>query len=103
LVKRYVLHFGEKSYVARNVHLLLFRTRFFVLTKFNVLNGSHVGVHRTYDLTAVHFSSNFNALLPYYRSRATLIRHYICHTPGYVSAQRSCHLNYNQSLVKSFS
>jgi len=47
LIKRYILYiFAKKSYVARNVQQLLFRTRFHVLTKFTMPNGSHMDAHR---------------------------------------------------------
>jgi len=40
--------------VAHNVHQSLFRTRFIILTKFNMLNGSHMDLHIIYHLTVVH-------------------------------------------------
>ena len=48
------IHFWRKRCVAHNVLQLLFRTRFFVLTKFSVSNGSHMDDHRIYALTVVH-------------------------------------------------
>jgi len=44
-----------KRYVAHDVHQFLFSTRFFVFTKFIILNGSHIDAHRIYDLTVAHF------------------------------------------------
>jgi len=35
----------KKGCVVHNVHQLLFRTRFFALTKFSILNGGHMDVH----------------------------------------------------------
>jgi len=37
---------------------------FFVLTKFSVLNGSHMDVHRIYDLTLVRFLTVFELRPP---------------------------------------
>jgi len=68
----FLLTFVEKRYLARNVHQLLFRTSFFVLTKFSMHNVSHMDPHIIYDLTVVYlFKCIFN-LGP----RATLIRHW---------------------------
>jgi len=57
--------------LARNVNQLLFRTRFFALTQFTTLHGSHMDAHISYDLTVVHFIKCIFNLGP----RATLIRH----------------------------
>jgi len=54
LVKRYV--FLLKRYLVHNVHQFLFRTSFFLLTKFSMHNGIHMDIHRIYDLTVVHLS-----------------------------------------------
>jgi len=45
--------FLVKRWVAHEVHQLMFRTSFSVLTKFSMPNGSHVDAHRIYDLTVV--------------------------------------------------
>ena len=54
LMYSFYTFFGETKYVAHNAHQLLFRTRFFVLPKFRMPNGSHVNAHRIYYLTVVH-------------------------------------------------
>ena len=60
-IVQHVYVFGKKRYVVRNVHQLLFKTRFFVLTKFSMHSGSHMDTHRIYDLTVVHlFKCIFN-------------------------------------------
>jgi len=83
LVKRYdVAYFLVKQMcnLAHNVHQLLFSARFFALTQFTMLNGSHMDAHIIYDLTVVHlFKCILNlgpALLICYGPRATLIRHW---------------------------
>jgi len=53
------IRFWEKRYVARDVDQVLFRTRFFVLTKFSIPNCSQMDAHRIYDLTVVHLSKCF--------------------------------------------
>jgi len=61
MLKRYVCLFGKKRHVAHKVHQLLFTTRFFVLTKLSMPNGSYMDTHRIYDLTYVHlFKCIFN-------------------------------------------
>jgi len=56
LLKSYVYtFFVKKDMLPYNVQQLLFRTRFFVLTKFSMPNGSHMDAHRIYYLTVVHF------------------------------------------------
>ena len=64
----------KRRYVVHNVHQLLFRTRFFVLTEFSVPNGSHIDAHKI----VFHLFKcilNLGSLVVCYRPRATLIRH----------------------------
>jgi len=54
LVERYayIQHvFGKKDYIVHDVHQLLFTTRFSVITKFSMSNGSHMDAHRIFDLS----------------------------------------------------
>jgi len=61
LLLRTILEKDVLLNLAHNVHQLVLRTRFFALTKFSMLNGSHMDAHRIYDLTVVHlFKCIFN-------------------------------------------
>jgi len=58
LVKRYIYAFLIKRYVGHNVHQSLFRTRFFLLTKFSMPNNvSHMNAHRIYYITVLRLLS----------------------------------------------
>jgi len=63
LSKKIRMYFLVKRMCGCSPHLkqLLFTTRFFALTKFSMLDGSHMDVHRICDLAVVHlFKCIFN-------------------------------------------
>jgi len=68
--------------IVHDIHKLLFRTRFFVFTKFSMPNDNHMDTHIIYYLTVVHLykCTGISKLglraVNMLQARATLIRHW---------------------------
>jgi len=93
LVKIYVYAFLVKKCVAHDVHHLLFKTRFFVLTKFSMPNVSHIDAHRIYDLTlAIVYLFKFIFNLGPRTVRMIPARRYL--NPALLPSCCKMHLNY---------